>query len=95
MLAAMTRPCPVCGQELGLASIRAGAHARDGRSWAIFGECADHGLVGAPEGAPITALQAVDRVELTELPDLYAGWMGERVALWRHFVVDADTDPQG
>jgi hypothetical protein len=53
----------------------------DATLWAIFGECRQHGLIGAREGELTADLRSVVRVRLVEVPDVRAGVLGETVVL--------------
>jgi hypothetical protein len=53
----------------------------DGTRWAIFGECRQHGLIGAREGELKADVRSVARERLVPVPDVRAGVFGETVFL--------------
>jgi len=53
----------------------------DGTLWAVFGECRQHGLIGAREGELTADLRSVARERLLDVPDVRAGVFGETVVL--------------
>jgi hypothetical protein len=75
------RLCLACGRDLRGAALRCGVDDEDGRRWAIFGRCSNHGNIGAPEGDGLADLQPVP-AGLRAVGGYYAGSVNGRVALW-------------